>query len=256
MRWLVLLLIARTAYADPTDFVARPLVLDAGQVSAQLVIENNLAPSGGFAKPLSFAPDLWVGVTPRLTLGIIHSDPSVDRISPGASVCVRTDDFICTEVYRGGGLDALYSPDVSGMPGQVSLAAHARLLIRDLDPVKPALTLGASGRWQHGRFAVSADPFLQLGLGNNSRGNRAELWIPIVLSVQPTCRWVFELHTGWDSDVAIINEDGWHVPVGLAVRAAATTHLDLGGEFGFTSLLGPQNNPKQRVAFLTIGWRS
>jgi hypothetical protein len=253
VRWLVLLLIARTAYADPTDFVARPLVLDAGQVSAQLVIENNLAPSGGFAKPLSFAPDLWIGVTPQLTLGIIHSDPSVDRISPGASVCVRTDDFICTEVYRGGGLDALYSIAV---PGQFSFAPHARLLIRDLDPVKPALTLGASTRWQHGRFAVSADPFLQLGLGNNARGNRAELWIPIVLAVQPTCRWVFELHAGWDSDVAIINEDGWHVPVGLGVRAAATTHLDLGGEFGFTSLLGPQNNPKQRVAFVTIGWRS
>lgn len=253
MRWLVLLLIARTAHADSTDFVARPLVLDAGQVSAQLVIENNLAPSGGFARPLSFAPDLWVGVTRRLTLGIIHSDPSVDRISPGASVCVRTDDLICTEVYRGGGLDALYAIDV---PGQFSVAAHARLLVRDLDPVKSALTLGASTRWQHGRFAVSADPFLQLGLGNNSRGNRAELWIPIVLAIQPTCRWVFELHTGWDSDIAIINEDGWHVPVGLGVRAAATAHLDLGGEFGFTSLLGPQNNPKQRVAFLTIGWRS
>ncbi|HEX7700676.1 MAG TPA: hypothetical protein VF403_08145 [Kofleriaceae bacterium] len=253
MRWLVLLLIARTAYADPTDFVARPLVLDEHQISAQLVIENNLAPSGGFAKPLSFAPDLWIGVTPRLTLGIIHSDPSVDRISPGASVCVRRDDFICIEVYRGGGIDALYAIDV---PGQFSFAPHARLLVRDLDPVKPALTLGASARWQHGRLAVSADPFLQLGLGNNARGNRAELWIPIVLAVQPTCRWVFELHTGWDSDVAIINEDGWHVPVGFAVRAAATTHLDLGGEFGFTSLLGPQNNPKQRVAFVTIGWRS
>lgn len=253
MRWLVLLLIARTAYAESsTDFVARPLVLDAGQISAELVVENNLAPSGGFARPLSFAPDLWVGVTPRLTLGIIHSDPSVDRIEPGASICVRTDEFICSETYRGGGLDALYAVDV---PGRFSLAAHARFLIRDLDPVKPATTLGATMRWQRGRFAVSADPYLQLGLGNNDRGNRAELWLPFVLAVQPTCRWVFELHTGWDSDVAIIREDGWHVPVGFAVRAAATTHLDLGGAFGFTSLLGPQNNPKQRVAFVTIGWR-
>ena len=256
MRWLVLLLIARTAFADSADFVARPLVLDTGQVSAQLVIESNLAPSGGFARPLSFAPDLWVGVTRRLTLGIIHSDPSVDRISPGASVCVRTDELICTEVYRGGGLDALYAIDGFEASGQFSFAPHARLLLRDLDPVKPALTLGATARWQRGRFAVSADPFLQLGLGNNDRGNRAELWIPIVLAIQPTCRWVFELHTGWDSDVAIINEQGWHVPVGFAVRAAATTHLDLGGELGFTSLLGPQNNPKQRVAFVTIGWRS
>ena len=47
-----------------------------------------------------------------------------------------------------------------------------------------------------------------------------------------------------------------HIPAELAVRAAATAHIDIGAGFGFTSILGPQNNPKQRVAFITIGWRS
>lgn len=248
----VLLLIAGTARADSDDLVARPIVLDQGQVEAEIVVENNLAPSGGFARPLSIAPDVWVGVTPRLTLGLVHSDPSLDRIEPGASLCVRRDDFLCDEVYRGGGLDARY---VVHDDREWSIAPRARFLVRDLDPVKPALTLGGEVRWHRGRYAIASDPYLQLGLGNNDRGNRAELWIPIVLALQPTCRWVIELHSGWNSDVAIAN-DGWHVPIGLAVRAAATHHVDVGLALGFTSLLGPQNNPKQRVAFLTIGWRS
>jgi hypothetical protein len=253
VRWLVLLLIARTAYADPTDLVARPLVLDEGQVAAQLVLETNVAPDNGFAKPESIAPDIWVGVTPRLTIGIIHSDPSVDRILPGASICIEKAEFLCDATYRGGGLDALYGVD---LPAGFSFAPRARFLIRDLNPVKPALTLGAATRWQHGRFAVSSDPYVQLGLYNTDRGNRAQLWIPIVLAVQPTCRWVLELQTGWNSEVATINQDGWHIPIGADVRAMATQHLELGGEFGFTSLLGPQNNPKQRVVFLSVGWRT
>ncbi len=251
MHWpAVLLFAAHAASASPSDLVTRPLVLDEHQVAAELVIESNLAPSGGFARPLSFAPDLWVGITPRFTLGIIHSDPSVDRIAPGASICVRRDDLLCTGVYRGGGLDGLYAL----LEGQFDLAAHARFLIRDLDPVKPALTLGAEVRWHRGRFAITSDPYLQLGLGNNDQGNRAELWVPIVFAIQPTYRWIVEFHTGWNSDLAEV-KDGWHIPAALGVRAMATSHLELGGELGFTTILGPQNNPKQRVAFVTIGWR-
>ncbi len=255
MRWPAVLwfvaVAARGASAEPDDLVARPLVLDAGQLEASLVTEVNLAPSGGFARPLSFAPDLWVGVTPRLTLGIVHSDSSLDRIEPGASLCVRRDDFLCDAAYRGGGLDARYEL----LAGRFALAPRGRLVLRDLDPVKPALTLGAELRWHHGRYAITGDPYLQLGLANTDRGNRAELWLPVVLAIQPTCRWVVELHTGWNSDLAVAR-DGWHIPVGLALRAAATRHLELGGAFGFTSLLGPQNNPKQRVAFVTVGWRT
>ena len=248
----VLLLIAGTAHADSDDFVARPIVLERGQIEAELVVETNLAPSGGFARPLSFAPDVWVGVLPRLTLGLVHSDPSLDRIAPGASLCARRDDFLCDGVYRGGGLDARYLVHADG---EWSIAPQARFLVRDLEPVKPALTLGGDIQWHRGRVAITSDPYLQLGLGNNDRGNRAELWLPLVLAIQPTCRWVVELHSGWNSDVAIAN-DGWHIPFGLALRAAATPHFDVGAAFGFTSLLGPQNNPKQRVAFLTINWRS
>jgi hypothetical protein len=248
---VLLLFVATRAHAEnSTDLVSRPLVLAENQVAAQLVIETNVAP-GSFARPLSFAPDLWVGVLPRLTVGIVHSDPSVDRIAPGASVCVRRDDFLCDATYRGGGLDVIYS----ALAGPIAVAPRVRVLYRDLEPVKPAFTLGAALKWTRGRYAIAGDPFLQLGIVNTDKGNRAALWLPITFAIQPTCRWELELRTGWNSDLAVIR-DGWHIPAYAGVVARATMQVELGAGFGFTSILGPQNTPKERVVFATLGWRS
>ena len=248
---VVLLLVAtRAASADPDDLITRPLVLPEYAVHAQLVIETNLAPSS-FARPLSFAPDVWFGATPELTLGVIHSDASIDHIAPGASLCARTEMFLCDHAYRGGGLDALYS----ARTGTFAVAPHLRLLVRDLDPVKPALTLGAALKWTHGRVEIASDPFLQLGLANTDRGNRAQLSLPVTFAIQPTCRWELELRTGWNSELAVLR-DGWHVPAYAGVVARATANVDVGGGFGFTSILGPQNTPKERVVFLMVGFRN
>ncbi len=58
--------------------------------------------------PTSLAPDLWYGVLPELTIGLIHSDLSLDRIGVGASVCVNTLRQLsvtnsCFDRYHGGG---------------------------------------------------------------------------------------------------------------------------------------------------------
>jgi hypothetical protein len=255
----VLFALTSHAFAEPNDLVARPLVLAEHQVDAELVTEINLAPRQ-FAEPTSLAPDVWVGVLPQLTVGLIHSDPSVDRFSPGATFCVRTGAF-CQHVYRGSGIDALYS--VRG--GALAVAPRLRFLIRDVDPVKPALTLGALVRWTHGRFAVIGDPYLQLGLANTERGNRHALWLPVTFAVQPMARWELALRTGIDSDlVRYLGTDGdrhvatdqWHVPLALATRVRIDAHIDVGAMVGFPSLIGPQNTAKERALFLLFGWRS
>jgi hypothetical protein len=135
------------------------------------------------------------------------------------------------------------------------LAPRARFLIRDLDPAKPAVTLGALAKWTRGRFAIVGDPYLQLGLANTDKGNRAELFLPITLAIQPTCRWAIEARTGWNSDLAVWT-DGFYIPLYLGLRARASMHLDVAAGFGFASLLGPQNTAKERAGFLTFGWRS
>ena len=244
-----------TAHADSNDIIARPLVLAPGQIEGHLVGEIDET-ENYVEKPISLAPDLWVGVLPKLTIGLIHSNASVDRITSGASFCIHTGGSPpaeCDHLYHGSGLDLLWS-EVSG---QFAVAPRIRFLIRDLDPdpFKPAVTLGAAIRWTHGRYAIAGDPYLQIGLKNTEEGNRAALWLPVVFSIQPTCRWAIDLTTGWNSDLAVW-QDGWHVPAEVGVRVRATMHLDLSAAYGFTTILGPLNTPKERVLFVTAGWRT
>ncbi len=108
--------------------------------------------------------------------------------------------------------------------------------------------------WQRGRWSITGDPYLQLGLANRPHGNRAGAVASVVLAVQPLPRWAIDLYTGWNSDLAIWT-DGYYVPGAAGVRVRATSHLDVGATFGFPSILGPQNDVKSRVLFFDVGWR-
>jgi hypothetical protein len=261
-RWLFALMLVVSlrparVLADANDFVARPLVLAERQVDAELVVEVNLAPYL-VGKPLSLAPDVWVGVLPKLTVGLVHSGPSVDRFQPGATFCVTHNATtpLCADTYHGSGIDARYlvaQEAVGG--GELAVAPRLRVLVRQIDPAKPALTLGALVRFTRGRFAIITDPYLQLGLANTDQGNRNALFLPITFAVQPTARWELALRTGFNSDLAVIR-DGWHVPIAIATRVAIEAHIDLGVMLGFSSLLGPQNTAKERALFFTFAWRS
>lgn len=237
------------ARAGDDGLVTRALVLDPGEVIAQVSAELGLAP-GRFARPLSIAPDVWIGVTPRVTLGLIHSDGSLDQIDACASLCVRGDALSCPHVYRGSGVDARWR----WREGPIAVALRGRLVLRDVDPWKPAVTVGALARWSHGDYAITSDPYLRLGLANRDRGNRAALVIPIWLAIQPAQRWGIAVRTGWDTELAIWR-DGWHVPLALEVGARATDRLDLGLAIGFPHLGGPQNNISERAMSVTVSYR-
>lgn len=244
------------AHADPSDFVGRPLVLDHRQVAGELVLDLNLAP-GYVGESTSLAPDVWVGVLPRLTVGLIHSAPSVDRFAPGATFCVVHQDIGCRDTYHGSSLDVRWSAIASepAVGGELAVAPRLRALVRQLDPFKPALAFGTLVRWTRGRFAITGDPYLQLGLANTERGNRHALFVPVTFAVEALPRWDLALRTGWHSELAVIR-DGWHVPVALVARVRATAHVDAGVMLGFASLLGPQNTAKERALFFTLGYRS
>jgi hypothetical protein len=248
------------ANAEPSDIIARPLVLARGELDARLTLDINLEPNQ-LGHSTSLAPDLWVGVTSELTVGVVHSYVSVDRFATGATLCVVHQDVLgCESTYHNVGVDARYGV----MEGDLAVAPRVRAWIRELEPFKPALTFGALVRWTRGRFALTADPYLQLGLANTDRGNRHELWLPLAFSVQPLARWELALHTGWDSMLGRYLDldgerklitDAWHVPVAFATRVAATPHVDVGAILGFSRLLGPQNTAKERALFFTVAWR-
>jgi hypothetical protein len=241
--WIAL--IAR-ADADPAP---GPIVLAPGQIAAQLVVEAGFDTDHA-ADPIIIAPDVWWGVAPRWTIGVIHSDASVDQVDVvGASFCVRHSEFRCGRVYRGSGLDARWL----AFDHVISIAPRVRALVRDLGPWKPAVTVGALGRWTRGWFSITADPHLRLGLVNQASGNRPAVVVPVWFGAHVACRWDVALHTGWSSDVAVA-ADGYHVPLTAVIGFAATSHVALGLEAGFASVFGPQNNSGKRDAMLSIAW--
>jgi hypothetical protein len=239
-----------SAAASPDDVVARPLVLDEGAVDLRLTVETNLE-AGRIARPLSLAPDAWWGITPRWTLGLIHSNASLDRIDAGATFCVRQSDAsTCRDLYRGSGVDVRYS----ALAGAWAIAPRLRVVIRDVDPFKPATTLGALVRWTHGRFAIASDPYVRLPLANHSLGNRAALSVPLWLMVQPAGGVMIAAHTGFDADFVVIG-DGYHGPLALGATYRVTPEVDVGVELGWLKLLGAQPDAKRGTAQVMVDWR-
>ncbi|HWU88578.1 MAG TPA: hypothetical protein VN253_14950 [Kofleriaceae bacterium] len=241
---------AGTVRAEPRELVARPIVLAPGELEARLVVELGLRVNEP-VRPISFAPDVWYGVAPRWTVGVVHSFQSLGLIRDGSSFCFRGEaPYGCERTYRGSGVDVRWS----WREGSLAVAPRGRFVVRDIDPWKPALTAGALVRWTRGRFAITGDPYLQLGLANRDRGNRAALVVPVWLALQPARRVLVALHSGWDGELAILR-DGWHVPVALSASARAYRNLHVAIEAGFRSLVGPQSDAKTRALALTLAWR-
>ncbi len=241
-------LAAGTALAAPDDLVARPLVLAPGSVEIRLTAEVTIAYHRGISL-VSLAPDAWLGVSERWTLGLIHSDSSLDRIGTGGSLCVASAD-LCDHLYRGSGLDVRYS----ALAGDFALAPRFRALIRDVEPFKPAVTLGALVRWTRGRVAITSDPYVRLPLANSALGNRSALVVPIWLAIQPAHGWLVAAHTGYDADFVVFR-DGGHGPASLIVTARVSSPLELTVEAGWGQLLGPQHDAKTGTILVTAGWR-
>lgn len=216
-------------------------------VHADVVVEVDLAP-GHIAHPTSVAPDVWWDATPRLTLGLVHSNASLDRIQPGATFCTGSTDPLvpCTHAYHGSGLDVRYAV----LPW---LEPRARFVVRDIDPVKPALLAGAFLHGEWGRWGLAADPYLQGGLASMVEGNRSAIFLPVRGSVAIASAQVW-LDTGWNTELATW-KDSWHVPVGVGASTHVAGPIDAGAELGFRTLLGPQNTPKERVLWVFVGFR-
>jgi hypothetical protein len=234
--------------APPDDLITRPLVLAPGALDVRLTLAINIQQRAN-TEPTALSPDAWWGVLPRLTIGLTHSDASLDQIATSGSFCVKTSSSTCAHLYKGSGIDVRYS----ALEGQFALAPRLRAVIRDTDPFKPALTLGALLRWTHGRFAITGDPYLRVPLANASLGNYTEINLPVWLAVQPRAGWMIAARGGFESDLNVIR-DGGHIPFALDVAARATSSVDVSLEGGWASLLGPLHDARHATIMVAAGW--
>jgi hypothetical protein len=86
-----MLMIAQDVQAEPEaapdDLIARPLVLAPGTIDLRLTLAVNVQ-QRAITEPTALSPDAWWGVLPRLTIGLTHSDASLDQIATSGSFCV------------------------------------------------------------------------------------------------------------------------------------------------------------------------
>jgi hypothetical protein len=236
------------AHADPDDLITRPLVLEPGAVDVRLTLAINVQ-QRATAEPTALSPDAWWGVSPHWTLGLIHSDASLDQIATSGSFCVRQSTSTCAQLYKGSGLDVRYS----AIEGRFALAPRLRAVVRDTDPFKPAVTLGALLRWAHGRFAITGDPYLRVPVANGDLGNRWAINLPVWFAVQPADGWMIAVRGGFESDLVVLR-DGGHLPFALDAAARITRAVDLGLEAGWAALLGPQHDARHATITIGAGW--
>ena len=244
---LVLVVLAWFCGVAGADGAPR-LVPDAGQVQAELWFTANLSKDQVF-EPFSLAPDIFYGITEKLSIGVIHSSVATTGFygnAPGNSLCLAGGSNGCavgvinpmgppganSYVYKNGGLEARYLLyDGGGIAVYGKLAA----LIMGTDPFQIGANVGV-----HARFEFASRGFVDLALnsptGFNKRDatippTKGDINIPIGVGYYVLPQWMVLLQTGAvlpPGDLA----DAHQVPVSLASAYWVTGQL--GFSFAFT----------------------
>jgi hypothetical protein len=152
-------------------------VLPEKQVYLQVFLPINLSTDAAF-QPVSLAPDLWLGVKPKLTLGLTHSSHASTGFfgGAGAGICFVGEDNGCAEVLSNTALQVRYALPVK----KLALAAEGGLVFRSYDPLAVALKVGVVGRWQRKALSVLFGLNLFAGLSErDTTGNKEILHVPI-----------------------------------------------------------------------------
>jgi hypothetical protein len=206
----------------------------AGMLSARLLLDVNLS-ADNVGKPISFAPDLYYGVTDRLQLGLRHDGPMGWQARPGLGLCLTGKDNGCPKVYDNIGFDVMYGLAF----GKLHLSAHGSLFVSSFDPTTTSLALGVAGKVHvSDRVALFFDP--KFGIALSDRGtNDDALYVPLELEYQLGAPTMFKVLSGISGSWSAFG-DTYQAPLGLGLVQNLTTHLDLGARFSFDNLLGKQ----------------
>jgi hypothetical protein len=227
------------------------LNLEPGSARLDVTLEVGMSIRAA-GEPVSLAPDLYAGVTPELTLGLVHSGRALGLLDSGRGVCLAGGQGGCDPAYSGTGVDAWFTfLRAHGL----ELAARSRLhALRFADPLKLRLTLGVLGAYRRGWLGVRFDPHISLGLSNRDRGNAHVLSAPVEVLAGLGPHADVYLRTGVRGMIHVFDEQ-YAVPLGLGVKIRPGRRWHVGAQFVFRQLLGPLNSFKPRDLMLFAGYR-
>lgn len=217
-----------------TSFVVVPmasaqpaLTLPSGSAQGAVTLEVE-ASQDRFGDIVSIAPDLSVGVTPDLTLSVLHSTFARTgfRGAAGGGLCA-TDP--CANVYDAIGVEALYSL-VRGSP---ALAANLGVYATSFDRDHYSLKVGAKARHKVGRVTFVTLPSVTVAVSERDAmvPNRDRLWLPVSGMVTLGHGISAGAGTGLKAPLDGTFDDSYEIAAGLLAGYAATANLSLGASW-------------------------
>jgi hypothetical protein len=260
---ILVLALAGPAGAEPLDEPPPPppaaatdgpatgerVVLPAKRLYGQAMLEIELSDGAAF-DPVSLAPDVYYGVTPDLTVGLVHSSTGSTGIigGSGSSLCLGDS----CDVYRNFGLDGRYQVTT----GKVGVAGAFGLYATSLDPLKLALKLGVVGRYRPSpmsKLAVDFAPSLFIGLTERepdtmgmmgmmgSTGNKEVFVLPVTALYVVKPKLTALVQTGLVVPFEAAG-DLFFVPLSIGASYAINQQLSVQGAFSLLHLLGGDGN--------------
>lgn len=222
----------------PIRLIDRPLVLGPSMFEVRGDTLRLELSKDRVGDPISLAPDLYYGLTERITVGYFHE----------VGVCLTGDG--CATSYNDFGVEALFSLIYDG---PVVMAGRIGASFNPLDPFTGGIHAGLPVRVKAGDLAVLVEPRVYVGLlERDTRGDFLD--VPVQVQVQLTDQNVLLLTSGVRGPLSGFG-DAMAVPVGLGALATLSRRVDVGGEFLFTNLAGRGGGVDGRLLLLRVAIR-
>ncbi|MEZ4401161.1 MAG: hypothetical protein R3B06_14140 [Kofleriaceae bacterium] len=225
---------------------ARPpgLTLPAGKLNVMVNLEVEMS-ADRVAKPLALSPDVAYGVTPDLTVALVHSKFGLTgfRAAAGGGLCVTGTDGGCARVYNNVGGEAWYNVARGQLAAAVGGGVHATSFEAGFVDAK----LGARLRWTAGKVALSASPSVELALtkrddGAGNRLNKDRLWLPVLAMYKATPALQVGAGTGLKAPLTGF-ADAYQIPLGVTATYAFDPATSVGAAWVFGAVVGGATNP-------------
>ena len=240
---------------EPAPAPPRPrLTLPKGKLGIALNIEANLSKDLAF-KPVSLAPDISYGVTPKLTVMLVHSRFATTgfRGAAGSGVCITGKDNGCPKAYNNVGFEALFAL----LEDNLKVAANAGVHVVDLDQTWIDIKLGAKIRHDVGKLFITFLPSVYVGVNKRDEGNKGSLWAPVALWYKVIPKLALFVSSGIKGPISKF-EDGFTIAVGGGGQYMVNKKAHVGASLIFPKVTGadavPAKGADARYVQLWVGY--
>lgn len=226
--------------------LAAPTLLPAGTVAASVTLDATLD-----GERADLAPDLWYGVSDRLTLGIAHSQPPLGMFRANRGVCI-SGCLPADGRYGGVALSAQFplTRVDPASPERTRVVGIAATDVATWSPAAVSLALGAVAEWHADRFWAQAGPRLSIGLLGRAGGNRERASAGVTMGAQIVGPLAIEIGIGVGGPATVDFFAGAETPVRARVVLRPGANVAAGIAIGASDLLG--DGARRSYAALTV----